>query len=88
MSSPINIDSKGYGKIYKSVMRDKKLPLLVKAIYAYFCGYDGNGYKAFPKRDKIIKVPQALTATFSCTTIIKNPTFNLCDNVYKRLPCN
>lgn len=26
----INIDSKGYGKIYKSVMRDKGLPLLAR----------------------------------------------------------
>ena len=32
----VNIDSKGYGKIYKSVMRDRSLPLLTKTIYAYF----------------------------------------------------
>ena len=55
MSSPINIDSRGYGKIYKAVMRDPKFPLLAKAIYAYFCAYAGNGNQAFPKRDKIVR---------------------------------
>ena len=55
MSAILNIDSKGYGKIYKSVMRNRTLPLIAKAIYAYFCAYAGNGTKAFPKRDKITK---------------------------------
>ena len=32
MSCPVNIDSKGYGKIYKTVMRNPQLPLLAKAI--------------------------------------------------------
>ena len=32
----ININTKGYGKIYKSVMRNRCLPLLAKTIYAYF----------------------------------------------------
>jgi len=52
---PISIDSRGYGKIYKAAMRNRKLPLLAKTIYAYFCAYAGNGYKAFPKRDKIVR---------------------------------
>ena len=53
--STINVDSKGYGKIYKAVMRNRKLPLLAKSIYAYFCTYAGNGHQAFPKRDKIVR---------------------------------
>jgi len=53
MSGPVNIDSRGYGKIYKAIMRNQALPLLAKTIYAYFCAYAGNGTKAFPKRDKI-----------------------------------
>ena len=53
MSGPINIDSKGYGKIYKAVMRNRQLPL-AKTIYSYFCTYAGNGYQAYPKRDKIV----------------------------------
>lgn len=54
MSSLVDIDSKGYGKIYKSVMRSRELPLLAKTIYAYFCAYAGCGYQAFPKREKIL----------------------------------
>ena len=55
MSGPINIDSKGYGKIYKAVMRNRQLPLLAKTIYSYFCAYAGNGCQAYPKRDKIVR---------------------------------
>jgi len=55
MSSSVNIDSKGYGKIYKSVMRNRQLPLLAKAIYVYLCAYAGNGQQSYPKRDKIIR---------------------------------
>jgi hypothetical protein len=29
--------------------------MLAKAIYAYFCTYAGNGYRAYPKRDKIVR---------------------------------
>lgn len=50
----VNIDSKGYGKIYKSVMRDRGFPFLTKTIYAYFCAYAGCGCQAFPKREKIL----------------------------------
>ncbi len=55
MSTPVNIDSRGYGRIYKAVMRNRQLPLLAKTIYAYFCSYAGNGYQAYPKRDKIVR---------------------------------
>ena len=55
MYSLVSIDSKGYGKIYKAVMRDRELPILAKAIYAYFCAYAGCAGQAYPKRDKIIR---------------------------------
>lgn len=53
MFALINIDSKGYGKIYKSVMRDRNLPLLAKTIYAYFASFAGGGTTAFPRRTTI-----------------------------------
>lgn len=65
MSAPISIDSKGYGKIYKAVMRDRNLPLLAKTIYAYFCAYAGCGCKAFPKRDKIVRDLQINKDTYT-----------------------
>ena len=49
----VYIDSKGYGKIYKSVMRDRNLPLLAKTIYAYFASFAGGGTTAFPRRTTI-----------------------------------
>lgn len=55
MSGMVHIDSKGCGKIYKAVMRDRELPLLAKTIYAYFCSYAGCGRQAYPKRDKIVR---------------------------------
>lgn len=65
MFAMINIDSKGYGKIYKSVMRDQSLPLLAKTIYAYFCAYAGCGCQAFPKREKILNDLQINKDTFT-----------------------
>lgn len=65
MLALINIDSKGYGKIYKSVMRDRGLSLLAKTIYAYFCAYAGCGYQAFPKREKILHDLQINKDTFT-----------------------
>ncbi len=50
----VGVDEKGYGKIYKLVMRDRDLPLTAKALYAYFCSYCGSGTTAFPSRDKIM----------------------------------
>ena len=61
----VNIYSKGYGKIYKSVMRDRSLPLLAKAVYAYFCAYAGCGCQAFPKREKILHDLQINKDTFT-----------------------
>ena len=61
----VNIDSKGYGKIYKSVMRDRSLPLLAKAVYAYFCAYAGCDCQAFPKREKILHDLQINKDTFT-----------------------
>ena len=55
MPSTVSIDSRGYGRIYKTVMRNRQLPLLAKALYAYFCSYAGNGYQAYPKRDKTVR---------------------------------
>ena len=40
-------------KIYKSVMRDRNLPLLAKTIYAYFASFAGGGTTAFPRRTTI-----------------------------------
>lgn len=53
--STVNIDSRGYGKIYKAVMRNRQLPLLAKTIYSYLCTYAGSGCQAYPKRDKIVR---------------------------------
>ena len=61
----MNINTKGYGKIYKSVMRDRGLPLLAKTIYAYFCAYAGCGCRAFPKREKILHDLQINKDTFT-----------------------
>lgn len=65
MSVSVSVDSKGYGKIYKAVMRNPALPLLAKTIYAYFCAYAGCGSTAFPKRDKIIRDLQINKDTYT-----------------------
>lgn len=39
MSNLVSIDSKGYGKIYKAVMRDRELPILAKTLIS--CGFAG-----------------------------------------------
>lgn len=51
----VGIDEKGYGKVYKVVMCNSGIPLVAKAIYAYFCSYAGSGTTAFPRREKILK---------------------------------
>lgn len=61
----VNIDAKGYGKIYKTVMRNRSLPLLAKTIYAYLCAYAGCGDSAFPKREKILRDLQMNKDTFT-----------------------
>jgi hypothetical protein len=44
------INSEGYGTISKKAMRDKRLPVISKAIYAYICSYTGTGLTAWPGR--------------------------------------
>ena len=61
----VGIDSKGYGRIYKLVLRDRQLELGAKAIYAYFCAYAGNGTTAFPKREKILRDLQMNKDTYT-----------------------
>ena len=61
----VNIDAKGYGKIYKTVMRNRSLPLLAKTIYAYLCACAGCGDSAFPKREKILRDLQMNKDTFT-----------------------
>lgn len=51
----IGVDSKGYGKIYKSIMRNKEIPVQSKALYAYLCSYAGSGTTAYPKRERILR---------------------------------
>lgn len=60
-----DVDSKGYGRIYRAVMREMALPIISKAIYAYFCSYAGNGTTAFPKREKITHDLQLNKDTFT-----------------------
>ena len=59
------VKEKGYGEIYKYVMRDPKLPLTAKALYAYFCSYAGGGTTAFPSRDKIMEDLHLAKNTFT-----------------------
>lgn len=61
----VGIDEKGYGKVYKVVMRNPKIPLTAKALYAYFCSYAGSGTTAFPHREKIISDLQFTKNTFT-----------------------
>lgn len=49
------VNAKGYGTIPKVVMKDKRLSIQAKAIYAYFCSYAGAGSRAFPGRAIILK---------------------------------
>lgn len=45
---------KGYGMIAKSVMRDKKLSIEAKGIYAYLVSFSGAGLSSFPSTELII----------------------------------
>lgn len=65
MPDPISINSKGYGKIHKAVMRNSVLPLPAKTIYAYICAYASCGCTAFPKRDKIVRDLQINKDTYT-----------------------
>lgn len=46
--------SQGFGIVPKLIMKDKRLTLQAKGIYAYFCSYAGNGTTAFPTVKQII----------------------------------
>ena len=48
------IHSKGYGMIYKAVMKDTRLSITAKAIYAYLSSYAGAGTVSFPTRSRIL----------------------------------
>jgi len=61
----IGIDEKGYGKVYKVVMRNPCVSLTAKALYAYFCSYAGSGTSAFPHREKIIRDLNITKNTFT-----------------------
>lgn len=60
-----NINSLGYGMIPKSVMQDRNLHAMAKAIYAYFCSYTGAGNTCFPTRSKICYDLNISSDTFS-----------------------
>lgn len=48
-----NIMAQGYGIVPKVTMRDTKLSIESKAIYAYLCSFAGAGNTAFPSRELI-----------------------------------
>ncbi len=41
-------DKKGFGYVYQNVMRDKKLTVEAKAIYAYLASFAGNNEMCYP----------------------------------------
>jgi len=49
----INIDSQGYGVIARLVMKDRRLGIGAKALYAYICSHTGAGDGVFPDRDVV-----------------------------------
>ena len=44
---------KGYGKVYKEVMRDTRLSAGEKGLYAYLCAYAGGSESCYPSRSLI-----------------------------------
>lgn len=45
----------GFGVVSRSIMRDSRLSIESKAIYAYFCAFAGSGRRGFPSVEKICK---------------------------------
>jgi DnaD/phage-associated family protein len=43
-----NVADEGYGMIFKKPLKDKRLSIEAKAIYAFICSYTGAGQTAFP----------------------------------------
>ncbi len=47
-------EKKGFGYVYQNVMRDKKLTVEAKSIYAYLASFAGNNESCFPGVDLMI----------------------------------
>jgi len=58
------VNAKGFGTIPKAVMKDKRLSIQAKAIYAYFCSYAGAGNRPFPSRRTITEDLQISINTY------------------------
>jgi hypothetical protein len=58
------VNAKGFGTIPKVVMKDKRLSIQAKAIYAYFCSYAGAGNRPFPSRKTITEDLQISMNTY------------------------
>lgn len=58
------INAKGFGSIPKMVMKDRRLSLQAKGLYAYFCAYSGSGNRAFPGRNTILNDLQITKDTY------------------------
>jgi hypothetical protein len=43
-----NVADEGYGMVFKKPLKDKRLSIEAKAIYAFICSYTGAGQTAFP----------------------------------------
>ena len=48
------VNIKGFGRIPKLVMLDKRLSIEAKAIYAYLASFSGGGQTVYPSREKIV----------------------------------
>lgn len=58
------VNAKGFGTIPKAVMKDRRLSIQAKAIYAYFCSYAGAGNRPFPSRKTITEDLQISMNTY------------------------
>lgn len=58
------VNAKGFGTIPKAVMKDRRLSIQAKAIYAYFCSYAGAGNRPFPSRRTITEDLQISINTY------------------------
>lgn len=58
------VNAKGFGTIPKLVMKDSRLTIQAKAIYAYFCSYAGSGNTAFPGIKTILEDLQVSKNTY------------------------
>jgi hypothetical protein len=58
------VNAKGFGTIPKAVMKDRRLSIQAKAIYAYFSSYAGGGNRPFPSRKTITEDLQISLNTY------------------------